>query len=177
MNESKKNNKVLVIIIILALVTVSAVAVTVWALFLRGGEDVVLSPDYAPVEEESNAEVISDDESKLVAPEGGGAASLMYQKTVKVDLSDKKATLLFGNPSKSTQDMVVQLVIQDNVIIQSGLLKPGNRVTSLELLDGKDEMLKEGGYEGKLRVLYYDPVTGEKAILDTEIAVDVTVTE
>ncbi len=178
---SKKNNKILIIVLIL--ITLIALSVTVWALFFRDtgkGDDnqITLSPDYAPIDKESNAEVISgDDESKLTSPEGGGAVSLIYQKSVNVDLSDKKASLLFGNPKKSNQNMIVQLVVQDEVLIQSGLIVPGNRVTTLELLDGKETILKEGGYDGKLVVLYYDPVSGEKAVLNTEIPVTVTVSE
>ena len=176
-NDTKGNKKTIALIVILATVTVLAVVVTVWALFFREVDEVVLTPDYAPLQEESNAEEMSDDGSKMVASEGGGAASIMYQNTVTVDLSDKQATLYFGNPSKSAQDMVVQLVIQDNIILQSGLLRPGNKVTNLDLLQGKEELLEAGGYEGKLRVLYYDPISGEKAMIDTEIAVDITVNE
>lgn len=177
MSMSRREKKTMTVVAVLAAVTVIAVAVTVWALFFRGN-DVVLTPDYAPIAEESHAEAIGDgDESKLDAPTGGGAASLLYQKKVAIDLSDKKASLLFGNPTRSTQNMVVQLVVQDNIIVQSGLLTPGNKVTTLDLLNGKESLLKEGGYEGKLIVLCYDPKTGEKAIVNTEIPVDITVKE
>ncbi len=175
----EKNNKQKTAVALLLLITVAAVAITVWALFFRdGGGKIVLSPDYAPMEEESFAEVIGDDDgSKLTVPEGGGAVSLIYQKTATVDLSEGTVSLLFGNPAKSNQNVIVQLVIQENIIVQSGLIVPGNKVTKLDLLEGKEEILKAGGYEGKLKVLYYDPVTGEKAMLNTEIPLDITVRE
>ncbi len=180
--DNKQSNKNKIIIIILIIITVIALAITVWAVFFKGeskkDNGVQLSPDYAPMEEESNTEAISgDDESKLVSPEGGGAVSLIYQKSVSLDLSDKQASLLFGNPKKSNQNMIVQLVIQNEILIQSGLITPGNRVTKLDMLEGKETMLKVGGYDGKLVVLYYDPVSGEKAVLNTEIPVTVTVSE
>ena len=70
---------------------------------------------------------------------------------------------------------MLQIVVQDEIIVQSGLLKPGNQVTALELLDGAAGKLSAGGYEGKFAVLYYDPDTGEKAVVNTEIPVTITV--
>ncbi len=175
--EKQGNKKLLILLLLLLLITVIAVGVTVWALFFRDTGP-VLNPDYAPRETEANAETMGDqNDDKLDAPAGGGAVSLIYTKDVRIDLSDKKASLLFGNPTKSTQDMVVQLVIQDTVLIQSGLLNPGKQVRTLDLLQGAEKMLQPGGYDGKLVVLYYDQETGEKAVLNTEISVTVTVTE
>lgn len=176
-NKNENNNSKL-LIILLALVTVAAVCVTVWALFFRK-PDVVLAPDYAPQETEAHAETIPDDSGdKMDAPEGGGAVSLIYMTEVTVDLSDKSASLMFGNPQKSTQDMVVQIVVKDTVIAQSGKLTPGNRVTTLDLLADAPK-LGVGGYteDCKFIVLYYNQESGEKAILNTEIPITVTVQE
>ena len=173
MNTKTRN----ILIIILALVTAAAIGVSIWAVFFRE-KTPVLAPDYAPQETEQNASPIeSDDGSKLDSPEGGGAVSLTYSKEVSIDLSDKKATLMFGNPSKSTQDMVLQLVIKDKVIIQSGRLTPGNQVTTLDLLKDAEKQLAAGGYDGKFVVLYYNQESGEKAMVNTEIPVTVTVSE
>jgi len=173
--KNAKRNRIL--ILILSLITLIAISVTVWALFFRDKNE-NLPPDYAPQETEINAEPIEgDDDARLEQPEGGGAVSLTYSKDVTVSLSDKTAALLFGNPARSSQDMVVQLIIQDTVIIQSGTLKPGNQVTKLELLNGAEKALSEGTYEGKLNILFYDRNTGEKAIVNTVIPVTVTVTK
>ncbi len=172
MEAPKKEKK---LILLLLAVTLAAVAVTVWALFFRAPA-VVLAPDYAPQETEAHAETIGDDTGeKMDQPQGGGSVSLTYSKDVTIDLSDKRAQLYFANPGKSNQDMVVQIVIQDTVLVQSGLLTPGNQVTQLDLLSGADRQLAPGGYEGKFVVLYYDPVSSEKAILNTEIPLTITV--
>ena len=71
--------------------------------------------------------------------------------------------------------MVLQIVIQGEVVVQSGTLKPGNQVKTLDLMDGVEEKLTAGTYEGNFAVLYYDPETGEKAIVNTEIPVTITV--
>lgn len=171
--EKKDNSKKL--IPILAMITVIALGVTVWALFFRESGP-VLAPDYAPQEEEQHAETIpNDDGEKMEQPDGGGSVSLSYSREVTIALGEETAKLYFANPGKSNQDIVLQLVVQDQVILQSGTLKPGNQVTSLELLNGAAKMLSEGGYEGKFVVLYYHPETGEKAVVNTEIPVSITV--
>ena len=57
MNKKKQANKTTIIIAILALITVAALCVTIWALFFRdsGGQQ-VLAPDYAPQQQEQNAD-------------------------------------------------------------------------------------------------------------------------
>ena len=174
-NENKQNKLILLLILLLLLITLIAVGVTVWALFFRDSGP-TLAPDYAPQEMEQHAETIPNDSGdKLDKPEGGGSVSLTYSNKVTVDLSDKMAALYFANPGKSNQDMVLQIAIQDTVILQSGTLKPGNQVKLLDLLEGAEEMLSPGGYEGKFIVLYYDPDSGEKAMVNTEIPITVNV--
>ena len=181
MNQNKKLNKTTIIIAVLALITVAALSVTMWALFFRepsAGDDnkVILNPDYAPQKQEQNAETIPNDTGdKMAPPEGGGAVSLTYSNEVKIDISDKAAGLYFANPGKSNQDMVLQVVIQDTVILQSGTLKPGHQVKLLNLLEGAEKMLQPGGYEGKFVVLYYDPISGEKSMVNTEIPITINV--
>lgn len=181
MNQNKKLNKTTIIIAVLALITVAALSVTMWALFFRepsAGDDnkVILNPDYAPQKQEQNAETIPNDTGdKMAPPEGGGAVSLTYSNEVKIDISDKAAAVYFANPGKSNQDMVLQIVIQDTVILQSGTLKPGNQVKLLNLLEGAEDMLQPGGYEGKFVVLYYDPISGEKSMVNTEIPITINV--
>lgn len=173
----EKENKKKWLLLLLLLITIVAVGVSIWAIWFRGS-GAVLAPDYAPKETEQNAQPIGDDnDEKLEQPENGGAVSLTYAREVAVSRSAKTASLLFANPTKSNQDMVLQLVIDDVVIFQSGLLTPGNRVTTLNLLDGAEKRLADGGYDGKFVVLYYNRASDERAMVNTEIPVSVTVTE
>ena len=170
-----KKNKTTLLILLLVLITLSAVCVTVWALFFRDSGP-ALAPDYAPQEMEQNAESIPDDsDEKMAKPEGGGSVSLTYSNKVTIDLSDKAAALYFANPGKSNQDMVIQITIQDTVIVQSGTLVPGQQVKLLDLLEGAEKQLSAGGYEGKFVVLYYDQTSGEKAMVNTEIPITINV--
>lgn len=177
MAKEKKQDKTKLLILLLLLITLIAVCVTVWALFFRDSRP-PLTPDYAPQETEEHMEPIPGDTGeKAESAEGGGSVSLTYTREVTVDLSDRSASLLFGNPGKSNQDMVLQIVIEDVVIAQSGTLTPGHQVMTLDLLEDTEKLLSAGVYEGKFNVLYYHPETGEKAIVNTEIPVTITVQE
>ena len=182
----KKKGKKKWLMALLLLLTFLSVSVAVWAVFFKEKPKAatpepkategpsILEPDRAPSDKEENAESMGDQgDKKLDQPEGGGAVSLTYSKDVSIDLSDKNVTLLFGNPSRSNQTMVVQIVIQDNIIVQSDTLAPGYQVKKLALDDGSK--LKPGTYSGKFKILYFDPNSGEKAVVNTEIPIDIEV--
>ena len=170
----KSDRKSRWIILLLLLLLLIAIGVTLWALFFR--EETTLTPDYAPRREDKYAQSLDDQgDEKLEQVQGGGAVSLTYSTKVTVTLDDGMASVYFANPSKSNQDMVLQLVVQDVILAQSGRLSPGKQLDTLELLEGAASRLQPGGYNGQFVGLFYQPDTGEKTIVNTEIPVDVTV--
>lgn len=181
MNEKnqKQSKKSLIIILLLALLIVALIAVCVWAIFFRNpGNSDILPPDYAPMDQDTNATDIGDDTSdKLDAPEGGGAVGLTYSDAVKVDLSDKTLTLMFQNPGRSLNNMVLQVIVQDTLLAQSELLIPGKQILKMPLKDEAASKLAPGGYKGKFVVSIYNPETGEKNMIDAEVEITVTVAE
>lgn len=178
MSESQKSSKMRILIILLSIGIVVCIAVTIWAVFFREPEKVI-TPDYAPGKLDPNAEKIAgDDTGKLETPSGGGAISLQYVDKVTIVLSDKKARLNYANPSKSTQNIVLQIVIKDQVIVQSERIEPGYQVRELPLLPGAEKLLSEGVYtQAVFKILSYNPETGEKAMIDTKAEITVTVRE
>lgn len=169
-----------IIITILLLITAAAIGVTVWAIWFRDTAP-ELAPEYAPPEIEENAESMDDEQDKMDAAEGGGAVSMTYQKEVTISLADNTASMMFQNPSKSVNDMVLQLLVvsgeEETVIAQSGNLPPGYKLEKLDMLDGAAK-LSPGTYTGKFNILYYDPDTGEKAIVNGSIdGITITVTD
>lgn len=174
--EEKKGKSSRWLIALLLLLLLIAIGVTLWALFFRNSK--TLTPDYAPRKEDKHAQVLDEPkEDKLEQSEGGGAVSLTYTTYVTIDLSEQQATLYFANPGKSNQDIVLQLVVQDVILAQSGKLSPGKVLERLDLLDDASVRLQPGGYNGKLVALFYQPDTHEKTILNTEIPVEITVVE
>lgn len=176
MKQFKHPDKRNLLIFLLLLITVAAVCVTVWALFFRT-TDAVLTPDHAPVVEENAMPIPGDTGTPDDVQPGSGRVSLTYFNQVNIRLAKQTAQLLFANPGRSNQDMVLQLVIQDRVILQSGRITPGNQVEKLDVAPEAAAMLMPGGYEGVFLIHFYDPASGDKAIVTTEIPVSVTVYE
>ncbi len=171
--KKKKKNRWVIIIIMLLLLALLATSCGIYNLFFKGPE---LTPDYAPQEMDANAKDIEGaDEDKLDMPEGGGAVGLTYIPEVTIDLSDNLASFMFQNPMRSNSDVVLQLVIQDQILAQSGKLTPGKQLDSMELLRGAADMLSPGGYDGKFVILFYDPVSAERSVLKSEGAVTINV--
>lgn len=161
------------LILSLAIITLIAVGVTVWALFFRQPATTTGS-DYAPKQIEQNADKVEDeDNSKLETPAGGGAVSLTYSKEVALSLDKKEAVIMFQNPSKSNQDMVIELQIDGKTITKSGRLPAGYKLQKLSNVD--TDKLSAGNYDGKFVMSYYNTKTGEKAVVNTEIPVTITV--
>lgn len=172
-----------VVIVILVCVTLIAIGISVWAIKFRE-KKVAVAPDYAVHETEEYAKLIEDDhyDEKMTSEKGGGAVSMTYQKTVNVDLKSRELQLLFQNPSKSVNNIVIQIVVvpengDDIVIAESGILLPGYGIDKLQLAEDESE-LSEGVYNGKFVVSYYNPDTGEKSILNSNIeGIEITVHE
>ena len=115
-------------------------------------------------------------ESSVSTSAGGGTVSLTYSDAASIDLTAGQVTLLFADPEKSGWDATVCLVIGEREAARSDLLAPGEQVTQLALLDGAEKGMAAGSCSGTLKVSFYHPQTGAKAMLDAEIPVTVTVT-
>lgn len=115
-------------------------------------------------------------ESSVSTPAGGGTVSLTYSDAASIDLTAGQVTLLFANPEKSGWDASVCLIVGECEAARSDLLAPGEQVTQLPLLDGAEKDMAAGSCSGTLKVSFYHPQTGAKAMLDAEIPVTVTVT-
>ena len=132
-----------------------AVGISAWALLLRKPEKHKPAPQ----------------------PSTDGTVSLIYSDIVSIHLADARVTLEFTNPADSAWDTSVRLVVAGVVMAQSEVVSPGGQVTELALASGADAELSAGSCDGRLLVSFYYPHTQEKAMLDAEIPVDVTVTE
>ena len=135
----------------------------------------VLIPDLAPEETEANVETIPNDTGTKADSANGGSVRLIYSDQVSVDISEETASLYFGNPGRSNQDMILRIVIQEEVIAQSGLIPAGYQVETLDLLPDAASMLQAGTYSGKFVLYYYDQENEERATVNTEIPIRIVV--
>ena len=164
-----------IIIVALSLISVGAIATTIWAVWFR--EAPVLNPDYAAKETDKGAEKIEGDVSSGESGTVGGKVNIIYSDEVTVELSTGRAEFLIGNAAKSKHDIVAELVIQDKVILQTGAIEPGYRVVSAEIASGAGDMLQNGIYNGVIRLYMYDTQTNEREMLSADIAVKISVKE
>ena len=169
----KKNGYKLASIVIISITLIIAIG----SIYLLIKTNNTLKPDYAPGVIDKNAVPLPDSGEKMKASEGGGAVSLSYSNKVSVDLNTKELTLYFQNPTKSTHNMVLEVIITQNdkeiIIAKSDMLPVGYAIYKLKLQD--DIKLLKGGYNGKFNILYYDEVTQEKAAVNTDIPITIAV--
>lgn len=163
-------------------VVVLLVAIVLLAIRVGGGskEPVVLAPDYPQVEQEPNAFPSNDDQTQMEAAENGGAVAIIYSDQVIYDLASGQLTLMYTNPSSSTASVIVQIIVYgpdgaEYLLAQSGAMEPGYGITTLDNDLDSNVILGQGGYSGVMRLLFYNSITGERAIVNTEIPVDITV--
>ena len=185
MDEKKKKILIISLIALLILLLIGIIVLCVALSNPRdggdGSGDIVntdvndpdkIVPDYPPQDEDPNqAPMENDPGGKLETEEGGGAVNITYGEEAKVDLSDGKVTLYCANPSKSTRDMVIALVLDngtDTVVCRSQRVTPGNQIRELTLNDSAKELLLVGGYNAKYVVGCYDPETNEKDSVELE---------
>ena len=181
----EKNNKNLVRILSAVLLVLLIVVILLLLRSCQGqspaGPSKVLEPDYPQMTEDPNADTIPDDDSeKPVVSNGGGSVTISFMDNVTYSLSTGELSLYYQNPNASTHNVVVQVILENGedeyLLAQSGILTPGHQVTALQA-DAGAPQLSVGGYNGKLKLLFYDPETGERAIVDTDIPCAVSVVE
>ena len=176
------------IILLLLILLLAALRFTLWYIRFTDVKTPPSAPEHVsdkiedPTEDLSDSikdtEDLTEDSSNVeifLQQQGDDAVILTYSKEVIIDLSEKTVQMFFANPEKYNKNMMLQIVIQDSVISQSGLITPGQQVIKLDL--SKDIGLWRGLYEGKVVVDFYQPDSGEKEKVNAEFLVTITVVE
>ena len=172
MDDKKRK---IIIAALLALLSLLIIAVVVCVIVLNvkdNVEDDKIIPDYPPQATDPNQSPMDNDPGgTLEVEEGGGGVNVTYIANATVYLSENRVELYYANPSKSTQDMVIALVLEngETVVCRSQRITPGNQIRELTLNEDVKSVLEEGGegtYNAKFVVGCYDPNTNEKAIVE-----------
>ena len=171
-NEKNKKSKLSLNTILLFLILICVIVIII--LLIKNGR--VLTPDYAPGEIDVNA-IKEKDTGEKMELSGGGAVSLSYSNIVSVALDSKKVKLYFKNPSKSRENVVLEIVVKQGekevVIAKSDIIPTGYAIYEMNL--NKNVRLAKGGYNGLFKVIYYDEETNEKQIVNTQIDITIDV--
>lgn len=135
-----------------------------------------------PPKDESIVKIDTNEEGgsgkKVESESGGGSVSMIYTLSARLSLSTGEIGMYFKNPTDSNHDVVLQLCIcsggSEYKIAESGLISAGYGLYTMTY-DAPLVDLFEGDYEALYRVLYYNPETGEKALVESVIS-DVVLT-
>lgn len=179
-NEKEKDKKRLFLLLLLLLLLLFMLIIS-FLIWHSGRENATPSSgntDTSP-KIETSAEATANDgtDDNRKATEGGNTVTLNYAKEVGINLTEKRASLVFGNPANSNQDAAVQLIIRDTVIFQSDFLPPDTKISELDLNEYAAEKLTDGIYNGNFAISFLDRATGHQAKLNAQIPVTVTVTK
>ena len=159
-------------LILATVVALLAICVAVWALFFRAPETPA-DPEISPVADEHLTPTDDGDDEKMPQAEGGGAVNITYSNEVTISLADATATVQITNPTRSNQSMLIQLMIQDVKVGQSGTIPPGNQLAVIPL--NENITIESGSYDGKFQLLFFDVKTNQQANLTTSIPVTIRI--
>lgn len=159
-------------LILATVVALLAICVAVWALFFRAPETPA-DPEISPVADEHLTPTDDGDDEKMPQAEGGGAVNITYSNEVTISLADAAATVQITNPTRSNQSMLIQLMIQDVKVGQSGTIPPGNQLAVIPL--NENITIEPGSYDGKFQLLFFDVKTNQQANLTTSIPVTIRI--
>lgn len=159
-------------LLLATVVALLAICVAVWALFFRAPETPA-DPEISPVADEHLTPTDDGDDEKMPQAEGGGAVNITYSNEVTISLADATAAVQITNPTRSNQSMLIQLVIQDVTVGQSGTIPPGNQLAMIPL--NENITIEPGSYDGKFQLLFFDVKTNQQANLTTSIPVTIRI--
>ena len=159
-------------LLLATVVALLAICIAVWALFFRAPETPA-DPEISPVADEHLTPTDDGDDEKMPQAEGGGAVYITYSNEVTISLADAAATVQITNPTRSNQSMLIQLMIQDVKVGQSGTIPPGNQLAVIPL--NENITIEPGSYDGKFQLLFFDVKTNQQANLTTSIPVTIRI--
>ena len=133
---------------------------------------VVIHPDHPLPDIDPDVETLPDDSDKVQSENGGGFVSMVYTKEATVSLSTNTATIYYQNPNKSNHSVVLELYLisgeQEYFLGRTGLIPAGGAIYQMDVSE-RDANIRAGIYTGLYRSYYYDPLTGERAAISSDI--------
>ena len=162
--EEQKKSKLQYLFLLLLLLGLLFLGAGIWNFWTSGS-----GSEYNHMEIDLNAERIEVDD-------GDSQSGLVYVEVgtdVTVDISDDAVYLHYSNPETNHIDARVSVMLDEQLVAQSGLVESG---FYLDKIDGLlTDNLDYGTYEGALVVDTYDVETGERLLVNNEIAVTIQV--
>jgi|GEM_PF-1622089 len=136
-------------------------------------------PEIAPKKDENAENTVSGPFPGNTSGEGG-SVTLEYTDQVVISKSTGIVNMHFKNPITSNQDMVIQIAIQgkngEYIIMQSDRICPGYILRTTKAEEKILNVTPIGKYDGFYYIYYYNMNTGNRAVINTQIPIEITVT-
>ena len=168
---SLKSSRVAFIASVAGIIAALLVCVALILLLLLNPKEV--EPDHPKPELEPNVVLDQEDTGKRkeTSEAGAGATSMSYKLSATLD-SSGELSIYFKNPGTSSHDVSLELYVlsgeESYLLFRSGLIPAKGEIRKIAL-DKDAPTLKEGEYTGYYKVIYYDPVTGERALVESQL--------
>lgn len=176
------------IILFIGLLIGIIIAGIILAKALLGGDEIDPDIDKGPViinpMPDKDPNLVPDDDpngggqtddgagEKTDIEEGGGSVSMIYTLEADLSLASSEIAMYFKNPSNSSHDVVLELYVMNGeepiYVSTSGRIPAGTGLFTMTF-DPSKASLAMGSYEAQYRVLYYDPNSGERALVESVI--------
>lgn len=166
------------LVALLALLVAAAATVAV-VLSLMG--PVLITPEHPMPDKDTSALPIEGEEGeengggKVESEADGGFVRMHYTTKAHVDLSDASINMFFANPVKSNRSVVLELYVtfmdKDWLVATSGRIDAGYGLRTMTFNEkvALVPTTEQRVYRGKYVVRFYDPDSGERAVVTTEI--------
>jgi hypothetical protein len=178
-----KMSLVWILSLVAAIVAVAAVVIAIIiGILANPTPPIVIDPDHPLPDPDPNVTPIEgEDEEQMTSEEGGGAVSMIYTMKADYTLGSDWVEIYFKNPKRSNHDVAIELYVvsegAEYLLGTSGRVAAGNALYRVTVSQDAPE-LSEGVYTGLYRVRYYNSLTGEKALVESDIVdIQITVTQ
>ncbi|MBR2387429.1 MAG: hypothetical protein IKB02_01530 [Clostridia bacterium] len=162
----------LAIIFSMSAAIIGATLLTVSLLMNPAPPEIVEPDNPLPVVDPLARPMEDDDSEKISSEKGGGSITIAFRGPIYVYLDQNIATLTYGNPNASNQDVVVEIYLKDEgneyFLGRSGRVPSGSALSQISIAD-REAGIATGYYKAKLYFHAYEPNTGDKAIVVSSV--------
>ena len=133
---------------------------------------------YAPIAADKNQIRITDQGEERDAPDRGHVFAFHFDETLHIEAATGNCYINFGNPSYSTNKLVVRLEANNadrTVMAQTGAIEPGYGVRFLDLNADGIALINEGLEEAFIVLTPYNSATDDKSMMESTLPVHITI--
>lgn len=116
---------------------------------------------------------VDEQENINESEDGQSSAIVICAQNITVHTKTENIDLFYQNPHNSQSTVILELYAEDSLIASSEEIPSGYELDKMNLSCNLEA--EEGNYEGKLKTIFVDELTHEKADIDSEVDVLISI--